>query len=134
MDSRILCLAVLLPVVWGVIMLIIKPKTEKVRRIITFSGVLITSLLALSCIIFRATEEVVFLDLTSHINLSFKLDGLGMVFAGLISIMWPFATLYAFEYMAHYKKNKNMFFAFYLMTFGVTLGISFSANSLTMSS
>ncbi|MFI3207168.1 MAG: proton-conducting transporter membrane subunit [Clostridia bacterium] len=97
-----------------------------------FSAVLLTSILAMICLVNQPQDEFVIISLTSSIKLVFKLDGLGMVFAGLISILWPFATLYAFEYMEHYKKNKNMFFAFYTMTFGVTMGVAFSANCLTM--
>ena len=41
------------------------------------------------------------------------------------------ATLYAFEYMEHLGKE-NTFFAFYTMTFGVTTGIAFAGNLMTL--
>ena len=54
-----------------------------------------------------------------------------MVFGGLVSALWPLATLYAFEYMTK-EEHEKVFFMFYTMTYSVTLGISFSANLLTM--
>ena len=60
-----------------------------------------------------------------------KIDGMSMVFAGLISVLWPIATLYSFEYMST-EEREQPFFMFYTMTYGVTLGIAFSANIVTM--
>ena len=59
------------------------------------------------------------------------MTGLAWVFGGLVSFLWPLATLYAFEYMEHDTKD-NVFFSFYTMTFGVTIGIAFSGNLMTM--
>ena len=54
-----------------------------------------------------------------------------MIFAGLVAILWPLATLYSFEYMEH-EKNEKIFFMFYSMTYGVTLGIAFASDILSM--
>jgi multicomponent Na+:H+ antiporter subunit D len=56
---------------------------------------------------------------------------MSMVFAGLVSTLWPLATLYAFEYMTK-EEHEKIFFTFYTMTYGVTLGISLASNLLTM--
>ena len=61
----------------------------------------------------------------------FKIDGLGGLFAVMISILWPLASLYGFSYMSH-EKRQNTFFAWYLATFGITAGVAFSGNLLTM--
>ena len=65
------------------------------------------------------------------LSISFKIDGLTMVFAGLIAVLWPLATLYAFEYMEH-EGHEKPFFMFYTMTYGVTLGIAFASDMVTM--
>ena len=59
------------------------------------------------------------------------MDGLSCIFAVLVSVLWPLACLYAAEYMSR-EGGENRFFAFYLASLGVTLGIAFSANVLTM--
>ena len=48
--------------------------------------------------------------------------------AGLVSALWPFATLYAFEYMTK-ETHENVFFLFYTLTYGVTLGIARNAKA-----
>jgi len=65
------------------------------------------------------------------LKISFRVDGLGTVFAAMVSFLWPLAVIYATEYMKH-EGNQEKFFTFYIMTFGVTLGIAFSANMLTL--
>jgi multicomponent Na+:H+ antiporter subunit D len=45
--------------------------------------------------------------------------------------MWPLVLLYAFEYM-HGDEGRNQFFAFFIMTYGVTLGVCFSSDMITM--
>ena len=70
-------------------------------------------------------------NFTGNLSISFDVDGMGMVFGGLVSALWPLATLYAFEYMTK-EEHEKVFFMFYTMTYSVTLGISFSANLLTM--
>ena len=54
-----------------------------------------------------------------------------MVFAGLVAVLWPLATLYAFEYMEH-ANHVKAFFMFYVMTYGITLGIAFASDMVTM--
>ncbi len=92
---------------------------------------LLTSVLTWITILNRPAGDFVLLQFTQNLSVAFKLDGLGCLFAGMVSILWPLATLYAFEYMEH-EHRKNTFFMFYIMTYGVTLGIALSANMLTM--
>ena len=79
----------------------------------------------------HSTSTFLLAHFTGNLSITFKVDGLGMVFAGLVSALWPFATLYAFEYMTK-EEHEKVFFLFYTMTYGVTLGIALAANLLTM--
>ena len=56
---------------------------------------------------------------------------MGKIFSGMVSVLWPLATLYAFSYMEHAKK-KPIYFMFYTFTYAIVLGISFSANMETL--
>ena len=71
------------------------------------------------------------LRLTENLTIIFYIDGLTRVFSGLIAFLWPLATLYAFEYMEH-EGRENTFFAYYLMSYGVTAGIALSGNLFTL--
>ena len=76
-------------------------------------------------------EPVRVYSFTGSFSIAFGLDGLGSLFAGMVSLMWPLVMLYTFDYMRR-EKQKNKFFAFYVMTYGVTLGIAFSSNMTTL--
>ena len=93
--------------------------------------VLLTSGIVGGLLLGGKTEVVHVIHFVQNLSISFKIDGMSMVFAGLVAVLWPFATLYAFEYMTH-EKNEKSFFLFYVMTYGVTLGIAFASDILTM--
>lgn len=127
----LMLLAVLLPMLFGILIPVLPFRTRKLMCIYIETIVLITS--ALVCYILWKHSEEAFdvFHFTGNLSVSFCLDGLGSMFAGLISILWPLATLYSFEYMKH-EKHETYFFAFYTVTYGITLGISFAEDILTM--
>ncbi len=132
MNSVILLLAVLLPMLGGAALFF--TKSWEYRRLQLASEILVvfTSILVLFAIFNRPEEEILLFQLAGNLRIILKLDGLGCVFAGLVAFLWPLANLYAFEYMAHDKERKHTFFGFYTMTYGVTLGIAFAGNILTL--
>ncbi len=93
---------------------------------------IITSIIVFCALFDRPEKPLVLFELVGNLKIMLKLDGLGSIFAGLVAFLWPFANMYAFEYMKHDKERKHIFFGFYIMTYGTTLGIAFSGNLLTM--
>lgn len=96
-------------------------------------GLTIVNSLILAWLILGTGEgdSFVLFRLFGNLAVTFRLDGMGRVFAGLIGFLWPLAVLYAFEYMRN-EERRSAFFAWYLMTYGVTAGIALSGNLLTM--
>ena len=92
---------------------------------------IINSILVWYLLFHRSAEIFTLANFTGNLSISFKVDGMSMVFGGLVSALWPFATLYAFEYMTK-EKHEKVFFMFYTITYGVTLGIALADNILTM--
>ncbi len=132
MNSVILLLAVLLPLLGGAALFLTKGWEYKRLQIASEAVVLLTSMIVFFAILNRPEEEIMLFQLTGNLRVILKLDGLGCVFAGLVAFLWPLANLYAFEYMAHDRERKHTFFGFYTMTYGVTLGIAFAGNILTL--
>lgn len=132
MNSYFILLSVLLPVL-GSIILLIKPfkKNKMARQIYTFTLVLINTVIIYMLLVNRPQEAITLFKFTGNLAVVLKIDGLSCVFAGIISTLWPLATLYAFEYMEH-EKYVHVFFMFYTMTYGVTAGIAFAGNLLTL--
>ena len=93
--------------------------------------VLMTSALVAVALSGGKTEVLHVVHFVNDLSISFKIDGMSMVFAGLVAVLWPLATLYAFEYMTHEGREKT-FFMFYTMTYGVTLGIAFASDVMSM--
>lgn len=123
--------AILFPILVGVSILTIGFKNRTTRQIYVMSAVVINSIITALLVIFRPSGEFTIISITDAMTISLKIDGLGAVFAGIVGFLWPIATLYAFEYMKH-EERENSFFAFYTMTYGVTLGVAFAADAVTL--
>lgn len=124
-------LVIAIPIIVGVLISLIPFKERRHMEIFLETWIVLNSLLVLYLLVHRPDHVVTLANFTGNLSIGFKVDGMSMVFAGLVSALWPFATLYAFEYMTK-EEHEKIFFTFYTMTYGVTLGIALSANLLTM--
>ena len=124
--------AILFPILAGLGLAAWRPHGRIARQNYVLASACITAALALWAV-FTLRDGPLFTLLTmgDHLSIAFRVDGLSCLFAALVSVLWPLACLYAVEYMSR-EGHENRFFTFYLASFGVTLGIAFSANALTM--
>lgn len=131
MNAICLFLVVLIPCAGGILVPLV-PWKKRSHMMVYLEGVVILNSILVWTLLFHRPDEIFSLvDFTGNLTIAFQLDGLGTVFAGLVSFLWPLATLYAFEYMTK-ERHEKMFFMFYTITYGVTLGISLAENFLTM--
>ncbi len=127
----LLLIAILLPLVGGAVMPLLRLRKERVRCLYVEAVVLATSVLAWLAI-FRSPEgTLTLLHMTDTLALTLRMDGMSKVFVGLVSFLWPLASLYGFEYMRH-EERPNSFFTFYTMTYGITLAVALSGNLFTL--
>lgn len=131
MNLYVLLLPILLPIIFGAILPLFHFKSRRSRQWYVSVVSILTSVITLILLNHRPEGTLQAINLAGRLEVSFHLDGLGTVFAGLIAALWPFATLYSFEYMKHEGKETK-FYTFYTMTYGVTMGLAFSANLMTM--
>lgn len=124
-------LVILIPIVSGALISLVPFKKRGHMELFLEMMVIINSFLVWYLLLHRPADNFTLVNFTGNLSVSFKVDGMSMVFAGLVSILWPLATLYAFEYMTK-EEHEKIFFTFYTMTYGVTLGISLASNLLTM--
>ncbi len=130
MSSIWYVIVILIPIVLAVPIVLLPFKKRRDMELYIEAVVLLTSVISF-LIIFNRPGTLELIHFTDKVTFTLQLDGLGTVFDGLISVLWPIATLYAFEYMSH-EERERPFFMFYTMTFGVTLGITLSGNIVTM--
>jgi len=123
-------IAIFLPMILGMLLMLTSFE-KKQREIYCLAVVLVTSAIAIFLICNGNSDTVSIFNLTSKISIAFRVDGISRIFALLLACLWPIATLWSYEYMYH-EKRENTFFAFYTACYGITLGICFSANLITM--
>lgn len=131
MSKIMLFAVILLPILTGVLIPVLPFKKRRYMEVFLETMVIINSILVWCLILNNPEENLVLANFTGNLSISFGVDGMAMIFAGLVSFLWPLATLFAFEYMTK-EENEKIFFMFYTMTYGVTLGIALAANLLTM--
>ena len=131
MKELFLLIVILLPISGGILIPILPFHNRKQMTIYTEIIVVLNAILVWILLLNTPKETFTIMEFTGNLKLALHMDGLSQVFAGLISFLWPFATLYSFEYMKH-EKHEKPFFLFYVAAYGITLGISLSANVLTM--
>ncbi|MDZ4729978.1 MAG: monovalent cation/H+ antiporter subunit D family protein [Xanthomonadales bacterium] len=67
------------------------------------------------------------------IQIAFKVEPLGMLFAALASGLWLVNSIYSIGYMRGNKeKNQTRFYVMFAISLAATMGIAFSANLFTL--
>ena len=131
MNQYWILVAILLPMLGGVAVRFLPFKKKWQMPLFLETIMLLTSVIVWGLITGGKTEVFHVVHFFNDLSISFKIDGMTMVFAGLVSVLWPLATLYAFEYMEHHDRQQT-FFMFYSIAYGVTLGIAFASDMLSM--
>lgn len=125
----ILLSAVLLPILTGALLPALRWK-QGARNLYIMASALLTSALAAVAVL-SDLPALELLSLNNKLSIMLRLDNLGKLFTALIAVLWPLTLLYAINYMKGAEKQDS-FFAFFLMTYGVTLGIAMAGNLLTL--
>lgn len=131
MSAYLPGIVILVPFLGGILIPLIPFKSRTARNIYTEGLILINAVLV-AVLLFNPPQGVLeVIKFTGNLRFAFKVDGMATLFAGMISFLWPLATLYAFEYMTK-EEHEDIFFMLYSMTYGVTLGIALAGNLLTL--
>lgn len=126
-----LVLPILFPLMAGLFLFIL-PDFTKGKKLNTYTGfsLIITAILVVHAL-FKAGDSVYVFQLNEYLPLMLKLDSIGKLFATVVTVIWLCCGFFAFSYMEH-ENNPKRFFAFYLMTYGILIGLDFAGNLITM--
>lgn len=122
---------VLFPIILGIILSIINPSERRDRNAYIFMVAIVNTAASFWVLLTERNVSYVLFRFSRDLSISFNIDGLSFVFAMIVTCLWVPATAYALEYMKH-EGHENSFFTFFLMSYGVVLGVAFSGNLLTM--
>lgn len=132
--STLPLLAVIIPLVGALLLAFVPEKNDNIRNPVSFIISFATAIVVVSIVHLVFTGNIVYnkiVDILPGLELSFRVDPLGALFAGAASILWVFAVLYSTGYMAH-EHNRRRYFMFYILSLGITMGIAFAANLFTL--
>ncbi len=122
---------IILPIITGIYMLFRPFKNAKTRNIFVEIMVLINTAITLILLIIQPEGTLELFSLGDKLPMTLRIDGMASFFGAIVACLWPLATLYTFEYMEH-EERVNTFLAVYTITYGVTLGVAFSGNIVTL--
>jgi len=131
MSAAYLLLSILIPTAAGLIALRLPFKRYRTLCVYMETAALITSVFVWFFLLSPRGNAEILYTFFPGFTISLGIDGMGALYAGLVSLMWPVVLLYAFAYMRNEERQRS-FFGFYILTYGATLGICFSANMLTL--
>ncbi|MGH4138159.1 proton-conducting transporter membrane subunit [Clostridium sp.] len=130
MKNFTIIIPILFPFILAIIMATIK-LDEKKRNIFVCIGVILNLFFLVGIFYMFGKSTVHILKINEFLDIYFRIDKLSILFSLLVAILWIFTAFYAMEYMKHEGKERR-FYTFFLATLGVTMGIAFSGNLITL--
>ena len=126
----LLIFAIIIPILFGLFLPMLK-LSDNYRKIYISLGTVATSILTYYIIFSNSEYFLRILNINEAFSIVLSADGLSNLFSLLVATLWPLATVYSFDYMKH-EENEDSFFRYYMIAYGITLGVSFSDNLITM--
>ena len=130
MNEILMGIVVIFPIISSIFIPFLPFKKRNHMLIYIEAIVLLTTAMVLYLELNVPELPLTLFRLRDNLSVTLQLDGPGRIFAGMVAFLWPFATLYSFEYMKH-EGHEKYFFMFYTITYGVTLGVAEAENIIT---
>ena len=127
----LLLLPLLIPVIGGLCVAFIKALDDMRARRVAVTATLALTVAAVLAVVLRADSSLVLFHITPSIPVLLKIDSVGRLYAGFISVVFLCVGIYSFEYM-HHEKNEKRFYAFYLFTLAALMGLSLCGSIVTL--
>lgn len=131
MNEMFLIIPVFLPIILGAVLFFIPFKNQKQRNAYVMTALLLSSASVWFSVFAVPDKAFTILQFTDDLSFSLRLDGAGKIFSCLSATLWPITAVYAFDYMKH-EEHHQMFYCFFVMAFGTTMGVAMAENILTM--
>ncbi len=115
----------LLPLALAVILRFIPGRGTKEICAVAFS--FLTSAVIGYALLFGGDQSAELFRLSEQFVCALRLDGAGKVYLGLAAMLWPFAMLYAVEYMRH-EEREGHFYVWYLAAYSAAVFLAGAEN------
>ncbi|MCY6372048.1 monovalent cation/H+ antiporter subunit D family protein [Clostridium ganghwense] len=128
--NTIILLPIFFPAFLAVVLAVMN-FNEKERNGLVITGVILNLILINRIFHFSGEANVHLFKFNEFLDIYFKVDKMSILFSVLVSVLWIFTTFYSMEYMKHEGKE-DRFFIFFTLTLGITMGIAFAGNLITL--
>jgi multicomponent Na+:H+ antiporter subunit D len=109
------------------------PNLREGITLLTAAALLYCVLLLLPSVLAGGRPELRLFELLPGLQLAFKLEPLGMLFALIASGLWIVNSLYSIGYMrANHEAQQTRFYVCFALALAATMGIAFAGNLFTL--
>lgn len=134
-PELMLQLTILVPVL-AIAGIVATGRSENVRETVSIVASVIVLWLVLGLYsTFKAgvPVEVTWLEILPGLNLAFRLEAMGMLFAVVAGVLWLVTIFYAIGYMrSHHEENQTRFYACFALSIASVFGVAFASNLFTL--
>lgn len=132
--SYLPALAVLIPIIGGLVILFIPEERVKLRGIASLAAVILTwaavaGMLPLLQQGFLPSS--VLIKFLPTLELVLRVDPLGIIFGLVAATLWIFAIIYSLGYMKG-GKGQGRYFFYYILSMSATMGVAFAGNLFSL--
>lgn len=131
MNRILLLFPILFPMLMALLLASRRFQQTAARNAFVLCTVIMNSIVSLLLLAFPPADTFTLATLADSLSLRLRVDGLSCVYGSIVAGLWPVTAIYAFDYMQH-KRNLRRFYAFFLASYGIAMGIALSANIVTM--
>lgn len=116
--------------------MLVGEKRANLRELITFGAASVQAAVVLSMLPIILSGSIIefhIWQIFSNVPMLLRVDGPGLLFALVASILWIATTLYSIGYMRGLHEHaQTRFYSFFALSLSATMGVAFSANLLTI--
>ena len=131
MNDVFMILPLVVPIVSAVAISSTKLIKDRYLKIFVAIVVFLNFALLVNANINSSSEILHILAVNEFLDIYFHIDQLGKLFSYMAGFLWILTSFYSFEYMKHEGKERR-YFVFFILTFAMIMGISYSGNLFTL--
>ena len=134
-PSTLILLALALPLA-GAVGIALAGKHPNIRETVTLvtAGLLLVAVASLMPVVLAGGRPAATLvEILPGLSLRFVVEPLGMIFAGVASLLWPINSLYSIGYMrGNGEAHQTRFYISFALAIASVMGIAFAGNLITL--
>ncbi len=119
-----------------VVLILLSSKRPNLREFWSLAAGIAKFLIVISMaptVLSGGTIEFVLVSFYENIDIKFRVDALGLVFATVSSFLWIITTLYSIGYMrAGNENSQTRYYTCFAISLSATTAVAFSANLITL--